>query len=175
MDFLVQEIENKLGGFPRPPDDDLAGCHCEDCIWEVADFRGKSWQSLSINDLLYGQQANIKRLDDAGFLYFLPAFLRIALEPDNSLWATELLEQFTYSDLFGHERDKIQRRINCFNTEQKIVIKKFFVELYKTNDHVPAIIKSACANVTENSVSCYSQDDASEWVAAKIENQLHKD
>ncbi len=98
---LIQEIQQAFAGRPYPGDDRIArrrpgGIASEaDETWER--FRGKDWREMVAVGREYDLRENISFLTFEGFVYYLPAYLTLALGPD----ATLDLDEFVASHLWA--------------------------------------------------------------------------
>ena len=88
VDALREEIDAAFAGRPYPGDDAIVlrrpGCEGLEAeeVWEL--FRGKSWREITLDAMKARLvSSDIFSLSLEGFVYYLPAFLKLALDLDD--------------------------------------------------------------------------------------------
>jgi hypothetical protein len=96
---LISEIAEAFQGRARPADDRLAfsqpGCPGYEGDQVARFFRGRDWRDLTAQPLIDDPELDrytfMAFMTPEGFVYFLPAFLRLALDVDGPLEISETL------------------------------------------------------------------------------------
>ncbi len=80
MDLRAETIA-AFSKVPRPAEDALTDCDCDESQFEVAGFWGKTWFRLGLDDF-HGEvgDANEAFLTPAAFHYFLPGLILLAID-----------------------------------------------------------------------------------------------
>lgn len=80
---IVRELREAFADHPYPGDDQIVTSGCGDEPWEYAlEFRGTDWRKLH-PEFLARHNASLSFFSDAGFGYFLPAYMQANLcRPD---------------------------------------------------------------------------------------------
>ena len=72
-DPTILLIEAAFSGVPRPAPEALLNQHCCECAETSAAYAGKTWQDISLDDLLAGRETAL--LSPAAWRYYLPAMM----------------------------------------------------------------------------------------------------
>ena len=94
----------------------------------AAYFKGKSWQEITLEHLQRHYPADpvaaFHFLTDAGFLYYLPAFLSLSLDIRNAGLITDAICNSFSMELHEdqQDRERVERRIRSMSSEERAAV-----------------------------------------------------
>ncbi len=166
---LRDDVMAAFSRVPYPGDEALTSCDCDDCRWEVAQFRGKKWTRLSLDD--FGAEdgdANEARLTPAAFHYFLPGLILLALDHPEAASSIlgKVIRRFTVSDVERESaRSKANQILRRLSARQRQVLVEVIRGAGESVPHVPVIWQSAVANLMDGAVTPYASEMVDRWLA----------
>ena len=100
MTDLIAQIDAAFGARPYPGDDNITHHPCTECAEMAAYFKGRSWRSVTGEELrLEGQGDSLFTVP--AYCYFLPAYLTAAIREPEA--ADVCVDHLTYR--FGPKED----------------------------------------------------------------------
>lgn len=116
---IVAQVYRAFASAPRPEHPVRNPQHCPECEEHDALMRARRWDTLTHHDVRY-TWSPVVFLSPAGFRYWLPAFVRLSLTPDEYDFLDQLLS-------FLSERDS--ERFQQLNPEERAAIRRFLQHL----------------------------------------------
>jgi hypothetical protein len=133
---LIAQIEQAFANTPHPGNDHLTDCPCVECTNLRADFKGKTWQSLTDVKFLRYNSAALSLLQPVAMHYFLPAYMIASIidRETADIIPNAIGYMFTQPVLEDSEADAMEywlRRVSGFTAEQKRTIGAFLKHEYE--------------------------------------------
>ena len=120
-----QALINAFAKVLHPGDAALCFCPCGECQWQVAEFKGKKWSQLKVDDFgVEKEGANVALLTPTAFHYFLPGLVLLTLDNPDGVW---LVDRIIHRLIASHQdteehRSSVQDVIKRLSTRQRAAL-----------------------------------------------------
>src|SRR5690606_11299552 len=110
---------------PLPGDDRLCACDCDECQWEIANFKNKKWSRLQPSDFdAENGGANVSFLTPEALHYFMPGFLLLAIDHPEFDWLlSRTFSRLVISDSASEKsREHVRKLFTRLSLAQRAVL-----------------------------------------------------
>jgi hypothetical protein len=167
---VLLELESLFGHTEYPGDAALADSWPNEWESTFEQLSGKDWRTVQIDDFdsQGGAMEGILMLSAAGFIYFLPGLIRIALFETEQMYivTNALVTRFTCCDNSQGSFENERKIIAGLSVDQREFLVSFFREIQKKDRSIcPVLIESAIRNLTTGSIEPYQYIDVQRWAS----------